>query len=154
AGIWQPIRMPSTRFTARFCSHLDGPNHSPHDPAACRAPIHTADRRSFPHQAGPTGQSSLLRSIRTMLVNYRRILVRRLVRQSRKSRPGAFDLKPATCDSNEGACMTVHTDYLQADLDHLLHPLYHPSAHQQAKIWVEGHGAIITDVDGGEYIDG
>ena len=50
--------------------------------------------------------------------------------------------------------MSVHTDYLQTDLDHLLHPLNHPSAHQQAKIWVEGRGAIITDVDGGEYIDG
>ena len=50
--------------------------------------------------------------------------------------------------------MSVHPDYLQSDLEHLLHPLYHPSAHQQAKIWVEGHGAIITDVDGGEYIDG
>ena len=50
--------------------------------------------------------------------------------------------------------MSVHVDYLQADLDHLLHPLYHPSAHQQAKIWVEGHGAMITDVDGGAYIDG
>jgi adenosylmethionine-8-amino-7-oxononanoate aminotransferase len=50
--------------------------------------------------------------------------------------------------------MSVHTDYLQADLDHLLHPLNHPSSHQQAKIWVEGRGAIITDVDGQEYIDG
>src|SRR5262245_13817743 len=50
--------------------------------------------------------------------------------------------------------MTAHVDYLQTDLEHLLHPLYHPSAHQQAKIWVEGNGAIITDVDGGVYIDG
>ena len=50
--------------------------------------------------------------------------------------------------------MSVHTDYLQTDLDHLLHPLNHPSAHQQAKIWVEGRGAVISDVDGGEYIDG
>jgi len=50
--------------------------------------------------------------------------------------------------------MTTHTDYLQSDLDHLLHPLNHPSAHQQAKIWVEGRGAMITDSDGGAYIDG
>jgi putrescine---pyruvate transaminase len=50
--------------------------------------------------------------------------------------------------------MSIHADYLQADLDHLLHPLNHPSAHQQAKIWVEGRGAVITDTDGGTYIDG
>jgi putrescine---pyruvate transaminase len=50
--------------------------------------------------------------------------------------------------------MSIHTDYLQADLEHLLHPLNHPSAHQQAKIWVEGRGATITDTDGGTYIDG
>ena len=50
--------------------------------------------------------------------------------------------------------MSIHADYLQADLEHLLHPLNHPSAHQQAKIWVEGRGALITDTDGGTYIDG
>src|SRR5262245_12293723 len=50
--------------------------------------------------------------------------------------------------------MSIHADYLQADLDHLLHPLNHPSAHQQAKIWVAGRGAMITDADGGTYIDG
>jgi putrescine---pyruvate transaminase len=57
-------------------------------------------------------------------------------------------------NANKGELMSVHTDYLQLDLDHLLHPLHHPSAHQQAKIWVEGHGASITDSDGGTYIDG
>src|SRR3954470_23082498 len=50
--------------------------------------------------------------------------------------------------------MSIYADYLQADLDHLIHPLNHPSAHQQAKIWVEGYGAAITDTDGGTYIDG
>ena len=50
--------------------------------------------------------------------------------------------------------MSIHADYLQSDLAHLLHPLHHPSAHQQAKIWVEGSGAVITDTDGGAYIDG
>src|SRR4029079_2847971 len=50
--------------------------------------------------------------------------------------------------------MSVHTDHLRSDLDHLLHPLHHPSTHQQAKIWVEGHGALIIDADGDPYIDG
>ena len=43
---------------------------------------------------------------------------------------------------------------VQADHDHLLHPLHHPDAHQQPKIWVAGRGAMISDVEGREYIDG
>lgn len=50
--------------------------------------------------------------------------------------------------------MSTQTDYIQADLEHLIHPLNNPSAQQQAKIWVEGRGAIVTDTEGGTYIDG
>ena len=42
----------------------------------------------------------------------------------------------------------------QADLAHLIHPLYHPSDHQTPRIWVEGRGAILKDIDGVEVIDG
>jgi len=42
----------------------------------------------------------------------------------------------------------------RADLAHLIHPLYHPSDHQQPRIWVEGRGAILKDMDGTEVIDG
>jgi putrescine aminotransferase len=49
--------------------------------------------------------------------------------------------------------MTDHTA-IQTDLDHLLHPLYHPVAHQQARVWVKGEGSIITDIDGVMAIDG
>jgi putrescine aminotransferase len=45
-------------------------------------------------------------------------------------------------------------DRIQSDLAHLLHPLYHPSAHQSPKIWVKGHGAVVIDIEGREYIDG
>ncbi|HXT70559.1 MAG TPA: aspartate aminotransferase family protein [Vicinamibacterales bacterium] len=45
-------------------------------------------------------------------------------------------------------------DAVVSDREHLLHPLHHPTAHQRARIWVEGHGAIIKDADGREYIDG
>jgi len=45
-------------------------------------------------------------------------------------------------------------DRIQSDLAHLLHPLYHPSGHQSPKIWVKGHGAIVIDIEGREYIDG
>jgi adenosylmethionine-8-amino-7-oxononanoate aminotransferase len=43
---------------------------------------------------------------------------------------------------------------VDADLAHLLHPLHHPSAHRNPKVWVEGRGATITDADGRDYIDG
>jgi adenosylmethionine-8-amino-7-oxononanoate aminotransferase len=44
--------------------------------------------------------------------------------------------------------------YTQTDQDHLLHPLHHPSAHQQPRIWVSGHGATLRDANGNEFIDG
>jgi putrescine aminotransferase len=40
------------------------------------------------------------------------------------------------------------------DHDHLLHPLYHPADHATPHIWVKGQGAILTDADGREFIDG
>src|SRR5436190_7032958 len=42
----------------------------------------------------------------------------------------------------------------QSDLAHLIHPLYHPTDHQEPKIWVEGRGAIMKDINGVEVIDG
>ena len=35
-----------------------------------------------------------------------------------------------------------------------MHPLHHPSAYAATRIWVSGKGAIITDSNGREYIDG
>jgi adenosylmethionine-8-amino-7-oxononanoate aminotransferase len=41
------------------------------------------------------------------------------------------------------------------DLDHLIHPLHNRKTHESsAHIWVKGEGAILTDADGKEYIDG
>jgi adenosylmethionine-8-amino-7-oxononanoate aminotransferase len=45
-------------------------------------------------------------------------------------------------------------EQVQADHAHLLHPLHHPTTHQEPKVWVEGHGAIVCDAQGREYIDG
>lgn len=42
----------------------------------------------------------------------------------------------------------------QSDLAHLIHPLYHPTDHQEPRIWVEGRGALIKDINGVEVIDG
>jgi len=40
------------------------------------------------------------------------------------------------------------------DHGHLLHPLYHPDDHVKPHIWAKGLGAVLTDVDGREFIDG
>ena len=37
---------------------------------------------------------------------------------------------------------------------HLLHPLQHPSDHENPTIFVKSDGAMVTDIDGREYIDG
>ena len=52
--------------------------------------------------------------------------------------------------------MTSRTavEHTQSDLAHLIHPLYHPSDHQEPKIWVEGSGAVMRDIHGDEFIDG
>lgn len=50
--------------------------------------------------------------------------------------------------------MSSETELIQSDHAHVLHPLYHPSAHQEPKVWVSGQGAMVTDIEGREYIDG
>jgi putrescine aminotransferase len=50
--------------------------------------------------------------------------------------------------------VSPESELVQLDHEHLIHPLYHPSAHQEPKIWVEGRGAIVKDIEGNEYIDG
>ncbi|HLJ12202.1 MAG TPA: aspartate aminotransferase family protein [Planctomycetaceae bacterium] len=46
-------------------------------------------------------------------------------------------------------------ELLRRDLAHLVHPLHSPKLHAAAgHVWVKGSGAILTDADGKEYIDG
>jgi adenosylmethionine-8-amino-7-oxononanoate aminotransferase len=40
------------------------------------------------------------------------------------------------------------------DRRHLLHPLYHPEDHTKPHVWVKGRGAVLTDAEGREYLDG
>jgi adenosylmethionine-8-amino-7-oxononanoate aminotransferase len=49
---------------------------------------------------------------------------------------------------------TVDTDrLLQADREHLIHPLYHPSDHARPLLIVRGEGAVIVDASGKRYFD-
>src|SRR3954452_20715930 len=42
---------------------------------------------------------------------------------------------------------------LQADREHLIHPLYHPSDHAHPLVVVKGEGAEIIDAAGKRYFD-
>ncbi len=45
-------------------------------------------------------------------------------------------------------------DLLSRDLASLIHPLHDAKAHRSGHVWVRGHGAMLVDADGKEYIDG
>ncbi len=50
---------------------------------------------------------------------------------------------------------SVQTDELaRADLEHLIHPLYHPAAHEGAVIFERGEGVWLWDTSGKRYLDG
>ncbi len=44
--------------------------------------------------------------------------------------------------------------FLDRDLVHLIHPLHDEALHARARVWVRGEGALLTDADGREFIDG
>jgi putrescine aminotransferase len=50
--------------------------------------------------------------------------------------------------------MLDSTLLLEQDREHLLHPLHHPSAHENPLIFESGHGVWMRTIDGKEYIDG
>jgi len=45
-------------------------------------------------------------------------------------------------------------DLIARDTAHLIHPLHDTRAQRAARVWVKGDGAILTDADGRDYIDG
>ena len=45
-------------------------------------------------------------------------------------------------------------DLLARDLASLIHPQHDPAVQRAAHVWVRGHGAMLVDADGHEYIDG
>src|SRR5438093_12856920 len=45
-------------------------------------------------------------------------------------------------------------ELVRADRDHLIHPLHHPDDNANPLIYVRGHGVIVQDIEGREYIDG
>jgi putrescine---pyruvate transaminase len=49
--------------------------------------------------------------------------------------------------------MTKKSDLLDRDMAHLIHPLHNRTLQSGGHVWVKGEGAVLTDVDGKEYID-
>jgi adenosylmethionine-8-amino-7-oxononanoate aminotransferase len=45
-------------------------------------------------------------------------------------------------------------ELLDRDCSRLIHSLHNRSAHQGGHVWVRGDGAVLTDADGKEYLDG
>jgi len=45
-------------------------------------------------------------------------------------------------------------ELLDRDCSSLIHSLHNRSAHQSGHVWVRGEGAVLTDADGKEYLDG
>ena len=45
-------------------------------------------------------------------------------------------------------------DLLARDLVSLIHPQHDPAVQRTGHVWVRGHGAMLVDADGHEYIDG
>ena len=43
---------------------------------------------------------------------------------------------------------------IERDLEYLIHPLHSPDIHREGHVWVQGHGAMLVDADGREYLDG
>ena len=48
----------------------------------------------------------------------------------------------------------TNAELIARDTAHLIHPLHDARAQQSARVWVKGEGALLTDADGHEYIDG
>src|SRR5262245_47194279 len=45
-------------------------------------------------------------------------------------------------------------DLRRYDLDHIIHPQFHRADHAGAIVYASGKGAVLTDTEGNEYIDG
>ena len=48
----------------------------------------------------------------------------------------------------------TRTELLERDQRHLIHPIHSRSVHANGHVWIKGHGAILVDADGTEYLDG
>src|SRR4029078_9119574 len=67
---------------------------------------------------------------------------------------GSGRASPRQGDSSMVFSPISPSELIQQDREHLIHPLYHPDDHESPIIFAQGKGAVLTDVEGHEYIDG
>ena len=48
----------------------------------------------------------------------------------------------------------TYRSLVEDDLNHWVHPLFHPASHQQPVLLERGEGIYVYDHDGKQYIDG
>jgi adenosylmethionine-8-amino-7-oxononanoate aminotransferase len=53
-----------------------------------------------------------------------------------------------------GTSMLETAELIRTDREHLIHPLHHPVDHQEPVICIRGHGAMVEDIHGRQYLDG
>ena len=49
---------------------------------------------------------------------------------------------------------TALRDLVARDLSAVIHPQHDPTVQRSGRVWIRGHGAILVDADGKEYLDG
>jgi putrescine---pyruvate transaminase len=65
-----------------------------------------------------------------------------------------MDLPALEQPMNQVRELETKSELIERDRSHLIHPL-HNSAQQAAEhVWVKGDGAVLTDMDGKQYLDG
>jgi adenosylmethionine-8-amino-7-oxononanoate aminotransferase len=50
--------------------------------------------------------------------------------------------------------MLTPAELIKADQDHLIHPLHHPIDNAEPIVYVRGRGAVVSDIQGHDYLDG
>ena len=53
-----------------------------------------------------------------------------------------------------GSAASTKARLIERDRSHLIHPLHNPLHQAAGHVWVKGKGAVLTDADGKEYLDG
>ena len=74
---------------------------------------------------------------------------RRAIRSRWRARSGQVRARDAPRESS----LTLD-DLLARDRAHLIHPQHDRATCDAAHVWVRGEGAVLTDADGNEYLDG
>ena len=98
---------------------------------------------------GPTWTNTYRRVVKPSLLG----MGASMIRSSAVIFKGRDALFEEACTRGYNHCAVLH-DLLSRDLASLIHPQHDPAVQRAGRVWVRGDGAMLTDADGKEYIDG